>query len=374
MRRCALLIAAALGAAPSFALAQAGSGTEPVISVTARAISPDGSSRSSAGGTDPVVIGKPATHYLHAGRLGEAGICIVGSSNGKVKGLDDLLKTSTHVWKVTTTGVSSDLGRQTVDLEWARYDDGHATPATSRKQRVTLAQGEPLTLDMLHNANRACSISSVVLELETSTREDPALADTMLKYDLWLVRTDASGKKETRHFVMTGRQGSAVPFNFAPLRSDVPALKPNQYDFDVLTSVAGELRGRARQDGRVAVEMVTSRQDSLHRSGQTPAKVEGLGEGRKVVEAGFGESVEIRLPSRRGTAASYATPEDAAAGQNTTVRASADSTSGSAPPAQAVEIRNGRVVVNYASFFANETVSLILRVTKAESGAEMASR
>ncbi len=227
----ALVIAAALVAAPSAALAQAGAGTEPVISVTARAISPDGASRSSAGGTDPLVIGMPATHYLHAGRLGEKAICILGSSNGKVKGLDDLLKTAAHVWKVTTTGVSSELGRQTIDLEWARYDDGQTTPATSRRQRVTLAQGEPLTLDMLHNSSGACSISSVVLELEFSTREDPALADTMLKYDLWLVRTDASGKKETRHFVMTGRQGAAVPFSFAPLRSDVPTLTPNQYRF-----------------------------------------------------------------------------------------------------------------------------------------------
>ncbi len=135
----------------------------------------------------------------------------------------------------------------------------------------------------------------------------------------------------------------------------------------MLTSVAGELRGRAGQDGRVAVQMVTSRQDSLYRAGQTPAKVEGFGEGRKIVDAGFGESVEIRLPSRRGTAGSYATPEDAAAAQNTTTRLSAGSPAAAAAPVGPVEIRNGRLVVNYGSFFANETVSLILRVTKAES-------
>jgi hypothetical protein len=166
---------------------------------------------------------------------------------------------------------------------------------------------------------------------------------------------------------MTGRQGSAVPFNFAPLRSDVPTLTPNQYDFDVLTSVAGELRGRAGQDGRVTVEMVTTRHDALHLAGQRPAKVEGFGEGRKIVDAGFGESVEIRLPSRRGTAGSYATPEDAAAAQNTSMRLSAGSTAAAEAPARAVEIRGGRLVVNYGSFFANETVSLILRVAKAES-------
>jgi len=368
MRLHATVFIAVVLAGPASAEAQSASGAQPVLAVTARLLKADGRTGSSAGGDHPLAAGKSVTHYLHAGRIGQDGICTVGSSSGTPKGLEELVTSAAHVWRVTVTGVSFDSGQQTFDLEWARYaSESGVSPVLSRKQRLTLAQDETFTLDLMQSTGVACATSAIIIELRAGAREDPALADTVLQYDLWLVRTDASGKKETRRFLMTAKQGSAVPFEFAPLRSDVPKLKADQYDFDVLTNVAGQLRGRARHDGKLAIELVTTRQDLLHRGGQETSRIDGLGRGRKVVDAAWGEAVEIHLPGGSGVTGSYASAADAAQAKGTTGRLSAGPEGGRTIPAQAVTLQNGRVIINYSAFFANETVSLILRVTKPEA-------
>jgi hypothetical protein len=347
--------------------AQDTAGVQPMLAVTARSFNADGSHGSSAGGNDPFVVGKSATHFLYAGRSGGDGVCDTGSADASRTTVDALLKTAAQVWKVTTTGVKYDAGRQTFDLEWARYAAAVGTvPVASRKQRLTLAQDQKYVVDLLHTSPE-CLKPSIVLELQTSAREDPALASTVLHYDIWLVHRDASGQKETRQFVLTGRQGAAVPFAFAPLVGDVPKLQADQYDFSVQTSVSGELRGRAGADGRLSIELTTSRQDRLHREGQEAPANNGLGAGRKVLDVGEGEAVEIELPAPSGGySAAYASAADAAAqGKGTISRIGA----GQGAPASslpAVSLQNGRVVVSFGPYFANERVSLIVRVKKAE--------
>lgn len=290
----------------------------------------------------------------------------MGSADGSVRGLDDLLKTAAHVWKVTTTGVKYAAGRQTFDLEWARYAAATGpVPVASRTQRLTLSQGQTHTVDLLHNSSSDCPTASIVAEIEAGAREDPARADTVLHYDVWLVRRDASGKKETRQFVLTGKQGAAVPFAFAPLVGEVPRLQANQYDFSVQTNISGELRGRAGADGRLSIELTTSRQDRLYHEGQDPSSNPGLGAGRKVLDVAEGEAVEIELPARSGHMASYASAADAARAKGTLGRVSAGQ-GGTASALPALSLHNGRVVVNFGPYFASERVSLILRVKRAD--------
>jgi hypothetical protein len=355
-----------LGGLTAPVAAQSAPGVEPMLAVTARSFNADGSAGAGAGGNDPFVVGKSTTHYLHAGRSGQDGLCGLGSSDGSVRGLDDLLTTAAHVWKVTTTGVKYEAGRQTFDLEWARYAArSGAVPVVLRKQRLTLAQAQTYTLDLLHNTNPDCRTASIVLEIEAGAREDPALANTVLHYDVWLVRRDASGKKETHQFVLTGKQGAAVPFAFAPLVGEVPKLQANQYDFSVQTRVSGELRGRIGANGRLSLELTTRRQDRLYHPAQAPSSNPLLGAGRKVLDVGEGEVVEIELPARSGYMDAYASAADAAQGKGTLSRVGA----GQGVPASslpAVSLQNGRVVVSFGPYFANERVSLIVQARKAK--------
>jgi hypothetical protein len=362
------LVAAAvlLGGLTAPAAAQNAPGVEPMLAVTARSFNADGTAGAGAGGNDPFVVGKSTTHYLHAGRSGQDGLCAMGGSDGSVRGLDDLLKTAAHVWKVTTTGVKYEAGRQTFDLEWARYAAASgAVPVVSRKQRLTLAQAQTYTLDLLHNTSPDCRTASIVLELEAGAREDPALADTVLHYDVWLVRRDASGGKETRQFVLTGKQGAAVPFAFAPLVGEVPALQANQYDFSVRTDVSGELRGRVGANGRISLELTTRRQDRLYQPAQDPSSNPGLGAGRKVLDVAEGEAVEIELPARSGYSDHYASAADAAQGKGTAIGIAARR-GAPASSLPAVSLQNGRLVVNFGPYFANERVSLIVQARRVE--------
>ena len=348
------------------AVAQQSAGAQPVLAMRAYSVAADGSTVASAGGDDPLAAGKAITHYLYAGKAGQEGLCSSGSADGTITDLETLLGRAAHVWKVTATGVKYEGGKQTFDLEWARYASASGTvPLVSRRQRLTLAQDQTYTLDLLHNTSSDCRTASIVLELEAGAREAPALANTVLHYDVWLVRRDASGKKETRQFVLTGKQGAAVPFAFAPLVGEVPMLQPNQYDFSVQTHVSGELRGRIGANGRLTLELTTRRQDRLHYSAQDPSASPGLGAGRKVLDVAEGEAVEIELPARSGYSAHYASPADAAQGKGTSSRIGAGQ---GAPAASlpAVSLQNGRVVVSFGPYFANERVSLIVQARKAE--------
>ena len=361
-----VLMAGVLAGGFAAPLAAEQAGGQPMLAVTLQSVRADGSVGSGAGGSDPFVVGKSATRYLYAGRSGQDGACNAGSSDGSMTGLSDLLKTAAHVWQITTTGVKYEGGQETVDVEWARYASASgAVPVVSRKQRLTLAQDQIYTVDLLHNSSSDCRTASIVIEIAAGVREDPALADTVLHYDVWLVRRDASGKKETRQFVLTGKQGAAVPFAFAPLVGDVPTLQPNQYDFSVQTHVSGELRGRIGANGRLSLELTTRRQDRLYHPAQDPSSNPGLGAGRKVLDVGEGEAVEIELPARSGYSAHYASAADAAQGKGTSSRIGA----GQGAPASslpAVSLQNGRVVVSFGPYFASERVSLIVQARKVE--------
>jgi hypothetical protein len=360
------LMAAVLAGGFAAPLAAEQAGVQPMLAVTARAFHADGAAGASAGGSDPFVVGKSATYFLYAGRSGQEGGCSLGSADSSARGLDELLNTAAHVWKVTATGVKYEGGKQTFDLEWARYASAAgAVPVVSRKQRLTLAQDQAYTVDLLHNSSGDCRTSSIVVEIAAGVREDPALANTVLHYDVWLVRRSASGKKESRQFVLTGKQGAAVPFAFAPLVGEVPALQPSQYDFSVLTHVSGELRGRIGANGRLSLELTTRREDRLYHPAQDPPSNPGLGAGRKVLDVGEGEAVEIELPARSGYSAHYASAVDAAQGKGTMSRLGA----GQGAPASslpAVSLQNGRVVVSFGPYFANERVSLIVQARKVE--------
>jgi hypothetical protein len=326
----------------------------PQLSVTARLIHADGSQGGASASPHPMVVGQGVTTYVFASE----NLCGVGSASDGTPMPDEVRKRAEgHVWKVTRTGVSHMNGTLTFDLDWTRYDGG--TASASATQRLTLKEGTSYLIDMIRAAAPGrCRAGSVLVEIDASTIEAPAFADTVLQYDLWVSHQDGTGQKQTRHFVVSAKQGVAGPFEFAPFRFDIPRLAADQYDLDLVTRVIGSIKGRLRENGKVDIDLETRRVDSLERPDEPKTPTPRAG-GRKMFEVQLGETVEIALPALSGFVAHQASPQSPklsgriGAGQR-----------GSAPPAPPVTLKDGAVVVSFKEFFEGDRFSVLIRVRK----------
>ncbi len=360
------LVALAPGIAPA---AMAASDAQPQIGVYARAIEGDGTPRASAGSSDRFVAGNRLTQFLYAGSLANGGsLCSVGSADGtSSRTVEGLRSEFAHVWAITTTAVQDENGKETFDLEWSRYSADSSTPAASGRQRLVLGEGQQYVLDLLHApATAGCGVVSIKVEIDAFAKEDPRLAATLLHYDLWLVRRGASDAASARHVILTGLQGMDLPFAFPPLRLALPQIVADQFEFDVLSRVSGRIRGRAGSDGRVRLELETTRADATVRRGEPGSTTFWPGgQGRKMLDVAPAEAVEIELPARAGSSTLVATPSamEAAKGQTTGVRAGRG---GQPVAAEALSVANGRLVVNYGRLFEGRPVSLIVQVKRIE--------
>jgi hypothetical protein len=344
-----LLTAAVIASATS----AAADDQAPKLTVRARALTADGGPGSSTASPHPMVIGEGVTSYLFAADS----LCGVGGAEVTAQHLEDLLRRKMHVWKVTRTGVSHANGKVTFDLEWSRFDKGSGVPSASGRQRLTLGEGAAYPFDMLR-APSECNVSAIVLEVEAGTIESSAFADEMLYYDLWLKYDDGSGKKETRHFVASGKHGALVPFEFTPLRFDTPTLTANQYDLDVVTRVLGHVRGRMLDEKRVSIELETSRSDRIERP-EDPKSGPARETGRKRIDVDVNQTVEIEFPPVTGQAAHVATANTK--GISGRISAGPATTQ---PAAPAVTLKDGMVIVSFREFFADDRLSVLIRVRK----------
>lgn len=328
----------------------------PQLAVTARIIHSDGGSSTSNSSPHPMALSTGVTSYVFA----SDSLCGVGGADGSARNLDDLLRQRGHVWKVTRTGVSHADGKLTFDLEWSRYDGGNPTPASNSRQRLTLAEGATYPIDMIRASSPgSCHAAAVMLEISAGTIEAPAFADTVLHYDLWLTHQDSSGQKQTRHFVVSAKQGASGSFEFAPLRFDVPKLAPDQYDFDLVTRIIGAIKGRLRENGKVDVELETRRMDQLEAPDTTKPSLPRAG-GRKLMELVLGETVEVELPSVSGFVAHAASPQSPGFSGSIGMAPRR----GTPPPAPAVALKDGMIVVSFREFFDGDRFSVLVRVRK----------
>lgn len=188
----------------------------------------------------------------------------------------------------------------------------------------------------------------------------------MLRFDMWLVRTDRTGKQDRRHVVLTALHGARIDFVFPMLAAVVPRLQAGQYDFRVATRVAGTLRGRLTRDGRVVVALETSRADSLEKPETGDTRPGRGGSGRKVLNAALGEAIEIELPSGDGYSRSAASPKFAAERPTTPPRPPGQQASRTEP----VVLDDGMLQVNFGPFFQGERLSVIVQVRKTEGLAD----
>jgi hypothetical protein len=185
MRISAVVLAVAGVASPAAGWAQ-DTGAQPVLEVGVRTMNAEGSRGRDAGVSRMLQPGQVATTLLHAGRIEnpEGQLCSMRAADTTGRELNELdkrgLANALYVWKITMRGITAEPGRQTLDLEWQRFDRGSTAAAHSSKMRLTLADGQTHALDLVHGAAAPpCNTRAVILELKASTREDPALADTV---------------------------------------------------------------------------------------------------------------------------------------------------------------------------------------------------
>lgn len=361
-------------AMPAFAQ----TGADAVVMVELRALRSDGVAARNAAISRVTKTGDVATTYVLAGRAEdpEGTLCSMRAA-GATPQLTERDKQgfrgAAYLWKVTTTTLGFEAGRLTVDLDWQRFDRGSEAPTLSGKQRVILEQGgRGYPLDLVRGTSPTCP--AAILEVTAGVREDPAFADSMLRYDVWLVRQDRNGEKETRQVILSSVHGGEADFQFAPLFASVPTLQPEQYDFRVATRVKGTLLGRLSHDGSVTIELETHRSDRIERSGQaataTPPRTFG---GRKTLSGTLGQAIEVQLPPANGYTSTYVSARAEAAAKEARenlpdavgVRAGEGKMNLKAP----ITVRDGRISINYGPFLEGERLSLIVQVRKAE-GAE----
>lgn len=350
------LIAGALSLAPY--VPNAAAQPTPLLSVRARNIPLDGGGGGSSGSTpEPLLVAQSSTAVVFATQ----NLCGLGASEDRPDDFEELLRMRAHVWKVTYTGVSQSGGHSTFDVDWARYDGGAGVPAVTGKQRITLTEGSTYPLDLVRSpAPSACKVGAVMVEIEAGTLEDPAFADTLLLYDLWVTHQDGAGKKQVKHFVASGKQGAAAQFDFEPMRFDVPTLTTDQYDLDVVSRISGTIKGRLRPDGKVALDLETRRLDRLERRGR-PTPRSPRATGRKTLELTPGETVEIELPALSGVVAHAASPQSPGVTGRIGIVPK-----GNAPPSPPVALKDGAIVVSFREFFDGDRFSMLIRVRKGD--------
>jgi len=355
-----LLAMVALGAATAIpAAAQNELESGPTIQVHLRTLKRDGGFGMKAYGDNAFVPGTPVRWFLAAGSSHPSDMTVCGGGVGEVGTLADKLSRNAFVWEVKMLPSKYENATATFDLEWARYQaDGGERPAAEGKATLRLREGDRQMIDFVRSASgvHECQDDAAVIEVGTGYRENPQLAQNVLQYDLWLKHQQANGATVTRRFTAMGRQGSDVEFVFSPLRFAVPQLAPEQPAYDVVTSVQGTVRGRLLPNGRIALSVDTTRRDGMGPRDGGPVGGSG-NNGRKLLDVGAGEAIEIELPTPGGSSSRPA------------VRAATPPTASVRGPRpelkEAVSLANGYIYVSHTLFFQGQRTSLLLQVTPA---------
>jgi hypothetical protein len=235
-----------------------------------------------------------------------------------------------NTWFVQQRVVSIGVDAVTLELSWRRFERGtgglHRTAGGVRT--ITLRSRERHLLDLADG--RSARLANLALEVEASRVEDPAFADAVLAYDLWLVHDTAIGGRIARRLSLTGRQAEAVPFAFDRLAFPIDSAVPIDGDKGpVKTFIQGTVMGRLQADGSVEVMLRSERQvlgGGLVETLRRPALPEldpRLGSGSKAFVLKTGETTAIDFPTPSGIA-SWKAPDPVPARLRPGVSAGAD--------------------------------------------------
>jgi hypothetical protein len=189
-------------------------------------------------------------------------LCVTGnwmSESGSVHPsfkakIDEQEADSLYIWRFDVSMREVATDKIMFDLTWERTSRAMPSESVRRTERLTLREGEPHTVDLVHNAQKSECLR-VMVEIVAHLTEDPEFYGKTLDWDLWL-----SGTQTTPvHKSLTSPQGESAAFQFEPILVPTtrPAGQPGNASMHV--HVYGQLRGRIRADGNIDVALNAQR-------------------------------------------------------------------------------------------------------------------
>jgi len=252
-----------------------------------------GQASGSAGGGMTWHLGERQTIGIQAGTVGHPDLC--GGGTGIGAAVDPGKAHALHVWNVTVQPVDVKGEQIAVNVDWKRFDampgGGYEARAGDRRT-IAVSNGGRQVLDLVFApADSGSHDSSVLVHVEASLLEDPALAETRLGYDLWLVDRDAAGREVTRHVEIAGKHGESIPFRFLPIgwSSDGSPASDDRRP-EIAVEVTGTIKGMLQRDGSLQLVVQPSRFERVGEVGGS------TGYREKTLTAKPGETIRMDIP------------------------------------------------------------------------------
>jgi hypothetical protein len=252
-----------------------------------------GNASGSAGGGMPWHLGERQTIGIQAGTVGHPDLC--GGGTGIGGAVDPAKARALHLWNVTVQPVHVKGEQIALNIDWKRFDavpgGGYEARAGDRRT-IAVDNGGRQVLDLVFApADSGSHDTSVLVQVEASLLEDPAVAETRLGYDLWLVDQDPAGRQVTRHMEIAGKHRETIAFRFLPIGwSSDGSPAPDDRRPDIVVELSGTLKGWLLPDGSVQIAVTPSRTvRAADGSGST-------GYREKTLTAKPGETIRMDIP------------------------------------------------------------------------------
>ncbi len=227
-----------------------------------------GAGSASAGGA-ALHLGEVQTAGVFTGAPGSPDLCAyhgaVGSSSGPSE------SGARHFWQVAARPVAVNGERITLDVDWKRFDTvpgGTPEQHAGDRRTITVVDGGQHVLDFVSAPPETSRCVNALVRIEAGIAVDPALANTTLGYDMWLVDEDGAGHQVTRHMEIGGMHGKPLDFRFLPIGLSANGSPlPDDRRPDISVEVSGTLKGRLLADGSVEVVVTPYRGVRSNRTG-----------------------------------------------------------------------------------------------------------
>jgi hypothetical protein len=323
----------------------------PVLQVRAVSSTPEGSRVGVAGQWKIVKDGDPLAMTFLAGPT----LCRMGVGSGD-SGLPPDAGTSRVMWVVTGNWLGEQAGRQQMRITSKFLRLGGRESSASTTQTLSLRDGDEVTLDAVSEpVDSGCNVHTVTFNARLAMQPaTPALAQTTYAADLWLIHDGPFNAQMRDHLIVNVNGMTSVPFMFKPLSFSLPQADPRQGNISASISLSGTLRGRARPDGLVDVDLETN---PLVYGITSPASAPPLTSMlRKTLTLKPGETTAVEFPPPSSGVSSVPVGPDKVNGQFTGMEASS--------PDGLVHVANGVLVVDTSRFFKGHKTQLLITLKR----------
>jgi hypothetical protein len=351
--------AAALAIAGAAVMAQEGparSGWRPVLQLRVLASAPDGTMPLLSKSWTLQSAGAPIAATIVSGST-LCSLAIGGAETPALAGGHD------SMWTTSGQFLEERAGVYTINLT-SRWVTSPAQPVPASAvttQTLSLRDGDSVILDLFKSAGGAnCGVRSAAIEARVIFEpEESRLPLVRYAADVWWVHA-APGAPERRQHVLANIDGDTVlPLLFDRLGFPLPPFHPRQGTAQAFVHFRGALRVRTRVDGLVDVD-IDSFGPIFGLDRPEAPNLRSLPKARKTVTVRVDETQTIDFAPPEGAAGSIAPDPSGPDRELATAPVREAAAAGAA--AVGLEVRNGRLALNTATFFKAHRTRILLRL------------